>query len=73
LPDGRVVLSVGDVSRQRPRSRGHDGQRAAEHSDGGADQSLIRPRVLDAVDRIVRAMGHGPFVTAFVAVFDPVL
>ena len=71
LPDGRVVLSVGDVS--------GSGLEAAV-TMASVRQSirtavLINPdpaAVLDAVDRIVRAMGHGRFVTAFVGVFDPV-
>lgn len=72
LPDGRVVFSVGDVS--------GSGLEAAV-TMASVRQSirtavLINPdpaSVLDAVDRIVRAMGHGRFVTAFVGVFDPVL
>jgi len=71
LPDGRVVLSVGDVA--------GSGLEAAV-TMASVRQSirtavLINPdpaAVLDAVDRIVRAMGHVRFVTAFVAVFDPV-
>ena len=71
LPDGRIVLSVGDVA--------GSGLEAAV-TMASVRQSirtavLINPdpeAVLDAVDRIVRAMGHGRFVTAFVAVFDPV-
>ncbi len=71
LPDGRVVLSVGDVS-----GNGLD----AAVTMGSVRQSirtaaLINPdpvAVLDAVDRIVRAMGHERFVTAFVGVLDPV-
>ena len=72
LPDGRVVLSVGDVA--------GSGLEAAV-TMASVRQSirtavLINPdpeAVLDAVDRIVRAMGHVRFVTAFVAVFDPVV
>ena len=72
LPDGRVVLSVGDVA--------GSGLEAAV-TMASVRQSirtavLINPNpeaVLEAVDRIVRAMAdHGRFVTAFVAVFDPV-
>ena len=71
LPDGRIVLSVGDVA--------GSGLEAAV-TMGSVRQSirtaaLINPNpiaVLDAVDRIVRAMGNVRFVTAFVAVFDPV-
>jgi hypothetical protein len=71
LPDGRVVLSVGDVA--------GSGLEAAV-TMASVRQSirtavLINPdpaAVLDAVDRIVRAMGHVRFVTAFVGVFDPV-
>jgi PAS domain S-box-containing protein len=71
LPDGRLVLSVGDVA--------GSGLEAAV-TMGSVRQSirtaaLINPdpvAVVEAVDRIVRAMGHGRFVTAFVAVYDPV-
>jgi PAS domain S-box-containing protein len=71
LPDGRVVISVGDVA-----GSGLD----AAVTMGSVRQSirtavLINPdpvAVLDAVDRIVRAMGNDRFVTAFAAVFDPV-
>jgi PAS domain S-box-containing protein len=71
LPDGRVVLSVGDVA--------GSGLEAAV-TMASVRQSirtavLMNPNpdaVLEAVDRIVRAMGHDRFVTAFVAVFDPV-
>ncbi len=71
LPDGRVVLSVGDVA--------GSGLEAAV-TMASVRQSirtavLINPdpkAVLDAVDRIVRAMGHNRFVTAFVGVLDPV-
>jgi PAS domain S-box-containing protein len=71
LPDGRVVLSIGDVA-----GSGLD----AAVTMGSVRQSirtasLINPEpvaVLDAVDRIVRAMGKERFVTAFVAVLDPV-
>jgi PAS domain S-box-containing protein len=71
LPDGRVVFSVGDVA-----GSGLD----AAVTMSSVRQSirtaaLINPdpgAVLDAVDRIVRAMGNGRFVTAFVGVLDPV-
>ena len=71
LPDGRVVFSVGDVA-----GSGLD----AAVTMSSVRQSirtaaLINPdpgAVLDAVDRIVRAMGSGRFVTAFVGVIDPV-
>ncbi len=71
LPDGRVVLSIGDVA-----GSGLD----AAVTMGSVRQSirtaaLINPEpvmVLDAVDRIVRAMGDERFVTAFVALLDPV-
>ncbi len=71
LPDGRVVLSIGDVA-----GSGLD----AAVTMGSVRQSirtaaLINPEpvmVLEAVDRIVRAMGDERFVTAFVALLDPV-
>ncbi len=71
LPDGHIVLSVGDVA--------GSGLEAAV-TMASVRQSirtavLINPNpeaVLEAVDRIVRAMGHVRFVTAFVAVVDPV-
>jgi PAS domain S-box-containing protein len=71
LPDGRVVISIGDVA-----GSGLD----AAVTMGSVRQSirtavLINPNpvaVLDAVDRIVRAMGNDRFVTAFVGVLDPV-
>ena len=71
LPDGRVVLSIGDVA--------GSGLNAAV-TMGSVRQSirtaaLINPEpvmVLGAVDRIVRAMGDERFVTAFVALLDPV-
>ncbi|MBD5633291.1 MAG: SpoIIE family protein phosphatase [Candidatus Eremiobacteraeota bacterium] len=71
LGDGRIVLSVGDVA-----GSGLD----AAVTMGSVRQSirtaaLINPEpvaVLDAVDRIVRAMGDDRFVTAFVGVLDPV-
>lgn len=71
LPDGRVVLSIGDVA-----GSGLD----AAVTMGSVRQSirtaaLINPEpvmVLEAVDRIVRGMGDERFVTAFVALLDPV-
>ena len=71
LPDGRIVLSIGDVA-----GSGLD----AAVTMGSVRQSirtaaLINPEptmVLEAVDRIVRAMGDERFVTAFVALLDPV-
>ncbi len=71
LPDGRVVLSIGDVA-----GSGLD----AAVTMGSVRQSirtaaLINPEptmVLEAVDRIVHAMGEERFVTAFVALLDPV-
>ncbi|GAC1594567.1 MAG: hypothetical protein NVS3B28_25330 [Candidatus Velthaea sp.] len=70
LPDGRVVLSIGDVA-----GSGLD----AAVTMGSVRQSirtaaLINPEpalVLEAVDRIVRAMDADRFVTAFVALLDP--
>ena len=69
LPDGRLVLSIGDVA-----GSGLD----AAVTMGTVRQSirtaaLINPNplaVLDAVDRVVRA-ACDRFVTAFVAIFDP--
>jgi PAS domain S-box-containing protein len=71
LPDGRVVISVGDVA-----GSGLDAAVAMSSvRQSIRTAALINPdagAVLDAVDRIVRAMGNGRFVTAFVAVIDPV-
>lgn len=69
LPDGRLVLSIGDVA-----GSGLD----AAVIMGSVRQSIrtaaiITPEprlILDAVDRVVRALGER-FVTAFVAIFDP--
>lgn len=69
LPDGRLVLSIGDVA-----GSGLD----AAVIMGSVRQSIrtaaiINPEprlVLDAVDRVVRALGER-FVTAFAAIFDP--
>lgn len=71
LPDGRIVISVGDVA-----GSGLD----AAVTMGSVRQSirtavLINPdpsAVVEAVDRIVRAMRPDRFVTAFVCVLDPV-
>ena len=71
LPDGRVVVSVGDVA-----GKGLDAAVAmASVRQSIRTAALINPEpvaVLNAVDRIVRAMGQAPFVTAFVGVIDPV-
>ncbi|HEY0395800.1 MAG TPA: SpoIIE family protein phosphatase [Candidatus Elarobacter sp.] len=71
LPDGRVVLSVGDVA-----GSGLDAAVAMSSvRQSIRTAALINPdpgAVLDAVDRIVRALGNGRFVTAFVGVLDPV-
>jgi PAS domain S-box-containing protein len=71
LPDGRVVLSVGDVA-----GKGLDAAVAmASVRQSIRTAALINPEpvaVLNAVDRIVRAIGQAPFVTAFVGVIDPV-
>jgi len=71
LPDGRLVLSVGDVA-----GKGLDAAVAmASVRQSIRTAALINPEpvaVLNAVDRIVRAMGRAPFVTAFVGVLDPV-
>jgi anti-sigma regulatory factor (Ser/Thr protein kinase) len=71
LPDGRVVFSIGDVA-----GKGLDAAVAmASVRQSIRTAALINPApvaVLNAVDRIVRAMGRSPFVTAFVGVFDPV-
>ena len=69
LPDGRLVLSIGDVA-----GSGLD----AAVIMGSVRQSIrtaaiINPeprRVLDAVDRVVRGIGER-FVSASVAIFDP--
>ncbi len=72
LPDGRIVLSIGDV--------------AGSGLDAAVTMASVRQSVrtaaliscdpaavLNAADRIVRATRRdGLFVTAFVAVFDPV-
>ncbi len=71
LPDGRVVLSVGDVA-----GKGlHAAVAMASVRQSIRTAALINPEpvaVLNAVDRIVRAIGQAPFVTAFVGVLDPV-
>jgi PAS domain S-box-containing protein len=69
LPDGRLVLSIGDVA-----GSGLD----AAVIMGSVRQSIrtaaiINPeprRILDAVDRVVRSIGER-FVSASVAIFDP--
>ena len=71
LPDGRLVLSVGDVAGSGLEAA----VTMASVRQSIRTAALINPNpaaVLDAVDRIVRAMRHGRFVTAFVAVYDPV-
>lgn len=71
LPDGRLVLSVGDVA-----GKGLEAAVAmASVRQSIRTAALINPEpvaVLNAVDRIVRAMARSPFVTAFVGVVDPV-
>jgi PAS domain S-box-containing protein len=71
LPDGRVVLSIGDVA-----GKGLQAAVAmASVRQSIRTAALINPdpvAVLNAVDRIVRAMGDAPFVTAFVGVLEPV-
>ncbi len=71
LPDGRIVLSIGDVA-----GKGLEAAVAmASVRQSIRTAALINPEpvsVLNAVDRIVRAMGQAPFVTAFVGVLDPV-
>jgi anti-sigma regulatory factor (Ser/Thr protein kinase) len=71
LPDGRVVLSIGDVA-----GKGLEAAVAmASVRQSIRTAALINPEpaaVLNAVDRIVRGMGQAPFVTAFVGVLDPV-
>ena len=71
LPDGRVVFSIGDVA-----GKGLQAAVAmASVRQSIRTAALINPEpvaVLNAVDRIVRAMGEAPFVTAFVGVLDPV-
>ena len=71
LPDGRIVLSIGDVA-----GSGLDAAvTMASVRQSIRTAALINPEpasVLEAVDRIVRAMDSNRFVTAFVAVLDPV-
>jgi PAS domain S-box-containing protein len=71
LPDGRVMFSIGDVA-----GKGLEAAVAmASVRQSIRTAALINPQpaaVLGAVDRIVRAMGQTPFVTAFVGVLDPV-
>jgi len=71
LPDGRVVLSIGDVA-----GKGLQAAVAmASVRQSIRTAALINAdpvAVLNAVDRIVRALGQAPFVTAFVGVLDPV-
>ena len=71
LPDGRVVVSIGDVA-----GKGLQAAVAmASVRQSIRTAALINPEpaaVLNAVDRIVRAIGQAPFVTAFVGVLDPV-
>jgi PAS domain S-box-containing protein len=71
LPDGRVVISIGDVA-----GKGLQAAVAmASVRQSIRTAALINPEpdaVLNAVDRIVRAIGQAPFVTAFVGVLDPV-
>lgn len=71
LPDGRVVFTIGDVA-----GKGLEAAVAmASVRQSIRTAALINPEpaaVLNAVDRIVRAMAQAPFVTAFVGVLDPV-
>jgi PAS domain S-box-containing protein len=71
LPDGRVVFSIGDVA-----GKGLEAAVAmASVRQSIRTAALINPdpvAVLNAVDRIVRAIGQAQFVTAFVGVLDPV-
>jgi len=71
LPDGRVVLSIGDVC-----GKGlHAAVAMASVRQSIRTAALINPdpaAVLSAVDRIVRGMDAALFVTAFAAVIDPV-
>ncbi|HEV2641853.1 MAG TPA: SpoIIE family protein phosphatase, partial [Candidatus Elarobacter sp.] len=71
LPDGRVVFSIGDVA-----GKGLQAAVAmASVRQSIRTAALINPdpvAVLNAVDRIVRAIGQAQFVTAFVGVLDPV-
>ncbi|MDQ2858786.1 MAG: serine/threonine-protein phosphatase, partial [Candidatus Eremiobacteraeota bacterium] len=71
LPDGRIVLSIGDVC----GSGLHAAVAMASVRQSIRTAALINPdpaAVLSAVDRIVRAMDDALFVTAFAAVIDPV-
>ncbi len=71
VPDGRVVLAIGDVS-------GSGLAAAVTMSDvrqsirGAAAVSPDPAVLLDAADRAVRGPDHGRFVTAWVGVLDPV-
>ncbi len=71
LPDGRVVVSIGDVA-----GKGLEAAVAmASVRQSIRTAALMNPdpaAVLNAVDRIVRAMEQAPFVTALVGVLDPV-
>ncbi len=71
VPDGRVVIAIGDVS--------GSGLGAAvmmsdvRQSIRGAAAVNPEPAILlDAADRAVRGPDHGKFVTAWVGVLDPV-
>ncbi len=70
LPDGRIVLSVGDVI-----GSGLDASitmSAVRQAIRGAAQVFPDPAaVLDAADRALRSEQPDRIVTAFVAVFDP--
>lgn len=71
LPDGRVVLSIGDVA-----GSGLDAAvTMASVRQSIRTAALINPDpalILEAVDRIVRALAEDKFVTACVALLDPV-
>jgi len=70
LPDGRVVLSVGDVTGSGLSAAVTMG--AVRHAIRGAAHILAEPSaILDAVDHVLRSEQPDRIVTSFVAVLDP--
>ena len=71
LPDGRVVISIGDVAGSGLEAAVVMG--AMRHILRGVGQLAPDPVVmLDAADRALRSERPDGFVTAFVAIIDPV-
>jgi serine phosphatase RsbU (regulator of sigma subunit) len=71
LPDGRILLSIGDVA----GSGLHAAVIMASIRQSIRTAALINPEplsILDAGDRIVRSVEHDQFVTAFIGILDPV-